>query len=71
MFDIMFMRQKRNETTRLIWIAPHRPFIRLDQSQTAARRELTRADAFTRRWDGHASTKQRCEIQREVLAFMI
>ncbi len=67
----MFMRQKRNETAWLIWIAPHGPFIRSDQSQTAARRELTRADAFTRGWDGHASTKQRCEIQCEALAFMI
>ncbi len=37
----MFMRQKRNETTRLIWIAV----------QTAARHELTRADAFTRSRD--------------------
>ncbi len=71
MFDIMFMRQKRNETARLIWIAPHRPFIRSDQSQTAARHELTRADVFTHGWDGHASTKQRCEIQCEALAFMI
>ncbi len=49
MFDIMFMRQKRNETARLIWIAPHGPFIRSDQSQTAAQRELTRADAFRSR----------------------
>ncbi len=32
MFDIMFMRQKRNEPARLIWIAPHGPFIRSDQS---------------------------------------
>ncbi len=71
MFDIMFMHQKRNETARLIWIAPHGPFIRSDQRQTAARRELTTADAFTRGWDGHASTKQRCEIQCEALAFMI
>ncbi len=59
MFDIMFMRQKRNETA----------FIRSHHSQTAARCELTRADEFTRWWDGHASTKQRCEIQCEVLEF--
>ncbi len=64
MFDIMFMRQKRNETARLIWIAPHGPFIRRIKVQTAARRELTRADAL-----GHASIKQRCEIQCEVLEF--
>ncbi len=38
MFAIMFMRQKRNEAARLIWI----------NVQTAARHELTRADAFTR-----------------------
>ncbi len=31
--------------------------------QTATQRELTRADAFTRWWDGHANTKQCCEIQ--------
>ncbi len=31
-FDIVFMRQKRNETTWLIWIAPHGPFIRSDHS---------------------------------------
>ncbi len=49
MFDIMFMRQKRNETARLIWIASHGPFIRSDQSQTATQRELTRADAFRSR----------------------
>ncbi len=55
MFDIMFMRQKRNETARLIWITPHGPFIRSDQS--VARRELTRADAL------------RCEIQCEALEF--
>ncbi len=47
MFDIKFMRQKRNETARLIWIAPHGPFICSDQIQTATRRKLTRADAFT------------------------
>ncbi len=41
----MFMRQKQNETARLIWIAPHGPFIRSVQS--AAWRELTRADVFT------------------------
>ncbi len=34
-FDIMFMRQKRNETTWLIWIAPHGPFIRLDHSSNS------------------------------------
>ncbi len=62
----MCMRQKWNETARLIWIAPHGPFIRSDQSSKcrAARRELTRADAL-----GHASIKQHCEIQCEVLEF--
>ncbi len=50
----MFMRQKRNETARLIWITV----------QSAARRELTRADAL-----GHANIKQRCEIQWEALEF--
>ncbi len=43
MFDILFMRQKQNETVRLIWIVPHGPFIKV---QTAVRRELTRADVF-------------------------
>ncbi len=47
MFDIMFMRQKRNETTRLIWITSHRRLSARIIVQTAARRELTRADAFT------------------------
>ncbi len=60
MFD-MFMRQKRNETARLIWMDRLSARIKV---QTAAQRELTRADAL-----GHASTKQRCEIQWEVLAF--
>ncbi len=31
MIDIMFMRQKQNETARLIWNAPKGPLIRLDQ----------------------------------------
>ncbi len=71
MFDIMFMRQKRNErrdsfesrhTDRL----SARIKVKLPRGS-----ELTRADAFTRGWDGHASTKQRCEIQCEALAFMI
>ncbi len=65
MFDILFMRQKRNETARLIWIAPHGPFIRSDQSSKCrAWREFTRADAL-----GHASIKQHCEIQCEALEF--
>ncbi len=80
----MFMRQKRNETARLIWIAPRGSLIRADKrslwrDSNESRRfvplffflKLTRADAFTRGWDGHASTKQRCEIQYEALAFMI
>ncbi len=58
MFDIMFMRQKRNETARLIWIAPHGQFIRSDHSSLEQLRLL-----------GHANTKQRCEIQCEALEF--
>ncbi len=42
----MFMCQKRNETARLIWFMSHGPFIRSVQS--AAQRELTGADVFTR-----------------------
>ncbi len=61
MFDILFMRQKR---------ATDRLSARI-KVQTAVWHKLTRADAFTRWWDGHASTKQRCEIQCEALAFMI
>ncbi len=68
MFDTRFISQKRNETARLIWIAPHRLSARI-KVQTAVRRELTRADAFTRWWDSHASTKQRCEIQCEAPEF--
>ncbi len=64
MFNIMFMRQKRNETARLIWIAPHRRFIRSDQSQTARG-----ASSLEQMRLGHASIKQRCEIQCEALAF--
>ncbi len=42
----MFMRQKRNKTELLIWTAPrHTDHIR--SVQTAAQRELTRADVFT------------------------
>ncbi len=38
--------------------------------KTATQRELlTKTDVFTRWWDGHASTKRRCEIQCEALAF--
>ncbi len=47
--------------------ATHLNFIRLSvriKVQSAARRELTRADAL-----GHASIKQHCEIQCEVLEF--
>ncbi len=60
----MLMRQKRNETARLIWIAPHGPFIRLDQSQTAHG-----ASSLEQMRLGHASIKQRCEIQCEALEF--
>ncbi len=66
MFDIMFMRQKRNETAWLIWIARFRSafffvffFLEL------------KSRCIYSGWDGHASTKQRCEIQYEALAFMI
>ncbi len=45
-----------NRATRIVF------FARITV-QTAAQRELTRADAFTRWWDGHANTKQCCEIQ--------
>ncbi len=64
MFDIMFMRQKRNETAQLIWIAPHGPFISLNQSQTARG-----ASSLEQMRLGHASIKQHCEIQCEALAF--
>ncbi len=64
MFDIMFMRQKRNGTARLIWIAPHGPLIRSDQSQTARG-----ASSLEQMRLGHASIKQRCESQCEALAF--
>ncbi len=63
----MFRRQKRNETTWLIWIAPHGPFIRSDQN--AARRELTRAERSGADALRHASIKQRCESQCEALEF--
>ncbi len=36
MFDIMFMRQKQNETARLIWIAPKGPLIARIKFQSAA-----------------------------------
>ncbi len=48
MFDIMFMRQKRNGTARLIWIAP-----RSDQSQTARG-----ASSLEQMRLGHTSIKQ-------------
>ncbi len=68
MFDIMFMDQKRNETAQFIWSAPHGPFIRTDQSSKGSWELFTRADAFTRWWDGHtSSTKQRCEIQGPII----
>ncbi len=51
MFDIMFMRQKRNETARLIWIAPHGPFIRSIKVQTARG-----ASSLEQMRLGHAST---------------
>ncbi len=60
MFDIMFMRQKRNETARLIWIAPKGPLI---QSARGA------SSLEQMRLLGHVSTKQRCEIQCETLEF--
>ncbi len=47
MFDIMFMRQKQNETARLIWIAPKGPLIRSDQISKCCS-SSSRADAFTR-----------------------
>ncbi len=54
----MFMRQKRNEAARLIWITSHGDSLSARITiQTAARHELTRADAFPR------SREQRCEIQ--------
>ncbi len=45
-----------NRATRIVF------FTRITV-QTAAQRELARADAFTRWLDGHANTKQCCEIQ--------
>ncbi len=39
MFDIMFMRQKRNETAQLIWIAPSS----LEQNGSGADALVTRA----------------------------
>ncbi len=67
MFDIMFMRQKRNETARLIWIAPHGPFIRSDQTKFKLPRGASSLEQMCLL--GHTSTKQRCEIQCEALEF--
>ncbi len=57
MNDIMFMHQKRNETTRLIWITSHGQFIRSDQVPRGT------SSLEQMRLLGHANTKQRCEIQ--------
>ncbi len=52
MFDIMFMRQKQNETARLIWIAPKGPLIRSDQiSKCCSSSSLEQMRLL-----GHAST---------------
>ncbi len=45
MFDIMFMRQKQNETARLIWIAPKGP-LSLGSNFKVLQLQLSRADAF-------------------------
>ncbi len=61
----MFMRQKRKETTQLIWIASHGQFICSDHSSNfrgASSLEQTRLL-------GHVNTQQRCEIKWEALEF--
>ncbi len=65
MFDIMFMCQKAernsaphlNRTKRTVYLFG-------SKFKVPRGRELTRADAL-----GHASTKQRCEIQGEAFEF--
>ncbi len=58
----MVMPQKQNETVRLIWSVPHRPFIRSDQSSKRQRSASLPEQMCLR-------TKQRCEIRSEALAF--
>ncbi len=60
----MFMRQKLNETGDS-FESRHTCLSARITVQTAVRRELTKADAFTR----SVNTKQRCEIQCETLQF--
>ncbi len=67
MFDIMFYSAKSRTKQRDSFES--RPTDCLSarvKVQTAARRELTGADVV---YLGHASTKQRCEIQCEAIAF--
>ncbi len=64
----MFKHQKQNETALLIWTALQDHLSAELKVQTAAQRELSRADAFYWLMNlGHASTKQCCEIQCEAL----
>ncbi len=55
------MLQKRNETTWLIWIAPHRPFIPLGSQSSKLPRGTSSLEQM--RLLGHVITKQCCEIQ--------
>ncbi len=64
MFDIMFMRQKRNETARLIWIRATRTVYPLGFKLPRGASSLEQ-DALL----SHASTKQSGEIQCEALEF--
>ncbi len=62
----MFMREKQNKTALLIWTAPHKPFIHSVQTEVQHKASwLERMCLLT----DHATTKQRCEIQWEVLEF--
>ncbi len=64
----MFMRQKLNETVRLIWITSHGPFVRSDIcSQFKLLRGVSSLEQM--RLLGHMNIKQRWEIQWEALEF--
>ncbi len=50
MFDIMFMRQKRNEPARLIWITSHGQFIRSVHSFKSLNK-TAKGQAFREEWE--------------------
>ncbi len=69
-------KKKRHETAWLIWIAPHGPFIRSDQSQTAARHDSNESRCFVpllahKHYIEHLSSSSYRFIEENYIAIII